>query len=335
MAGYDELRSHFDQFHAELFQSSASLGKNVIRPYAHSSAGSAVAPTPGANIHATGIGLLHDDVSAKDLAYKVFVFPGAPQVATQQTWRQYSVEVIPLPWQRPQAAVANQGRSRPIVGGVSIAPFGANYTGTLGCFLLDSQTGDVLALSNNHVIAGTNLYASNTAVCQPGAEGSPTLNSDVFSVVATVIPLSFDMLSPNDVDAATARVTDQSVIQIGGGGQFGITNYAPKAIATLRPGSRVTKSGRTTGVTTGTVVSIVQNVQVDYGASAPQIATFRESLQIAGDNGAPFSLPGDSGSLVVDLNTGGPGALLFAGDGVNTFATDISVPCKLLRAWPI
>jgi len=99
---------------------------------------------------------------------------------------------------------------------------------------------------------------------------------------------------------------------------------------------RVTKSGRTTGVTTGVVTAVnVNNVQVNYGTqSNPRIASFNETVQIVGDDGRPFSAPGDSGSVILDRGSKKPVALLFAGDGRATTACSFAGVCRDFNVMP-
>ncbi len=67
----------------------------------------------------------------------------------------------------------------------------------------------------------------------------------------------------NRLDAAVARVTDLNAILTGR--MFGISNYNPTLLAPT-PGMLVTKSGRTTAVTTGTITgTMINNVSVNYG----------------------------------------------------------------------
>jgi hypothetical protein len=326
-SNFEEFRSHLAEFQAAVLAPRGQLSAQVARSYA--SVADTAPARRGANIHATGIGLAHDNARTTELAYKIFVFPGSPPTDEPEAWREYPVEIVPLPIQKPYSAVPNRLRTRPIPGGVSVAPYSASYVGTLGC-ILHRENGELLALSNNHVLAGTDSYAAGTQICQCGPENVATQQADVFAVLADIIPLSFNAQLPNEFDVATARIIDGA--DAGTGTMLGIPSYSPASITQLQPGVRVTKSGRTSSVTTGTVVNVAQNIQVDYNS---RIAVFSESFQIAGDEGLPFSLPGDSGSLVLRLDSGGPAALLFAGDGVNTFASDISKVCLRLGAWPI
>jgi len=100
---------------------------------------------------------------------------------------------------------------------------------------------------------------------------------------------------------------------------------------------RVMKMGRTTGFTRGRITATnVQGVEVNYGTPQfPRIAVFRGITVVVGDGGNPFSLPGDSGSVILEEATGHPVALLFAGDGVKTMACDLGALCQQLGAWPV
>ena len=100
---------------------------------------------------------------------------------------------------------------------------------------------------------------------------------------------------------------------------------------------RVMKMGRTTGFTRGIITATnIQGTQVNYGTPQfPRIAVFQDTIRIIGDENKPFSLPGDSGSVILEEATGHPIALLFAGDGVRTTACDLGALCQQLRAWPI
>ena len=99
----------------------------------------------------------------------------------------------------------------------------------------------------------------------------------------------------------------------------------------------VTKSGRTTGVTRGTITAVgVNAVQVNYGTPTNLIvATFNDTIEIVGDDGRPFSGPGDSGSVILETSTGRPVGLLFAGDGRTTTACSIAGVCRHFQIAPV
>lgn len=78
-------------------------------------------------------------------------------------------------------------------------------------------------------------------------------------------------------------------------------------------------------------------MQINYGTlNAPRIATFNDTIEIISDDASkPFSMPGDSGSVILDRDTGQPVALLFAGDGRTTTACDFGGVCRQFQALPV
>jgi len=75
-------------------------------------------------------------------------------------------------------------------------------------------------------------------------------------------------------------------------------------------GAPVWKVGRTTGVTVGTIGSArLRFVAVDFAFGT---LFFDDVFEVTGDNGQPFSIGGDSGSLVLNASNEAVG-LLFAG----------------------
>jgi hypothetical protein len=243
----------------------------------------------------------------------------------------------------PPPIADHRSRQRPVVGGVSIAPVNQDYVGTLGGFLRRAVNGmeQIFALSNNHVLADVNQLAIGTNIVQPGPELGVMLQpGDVFATLSAFVPIEFPLsrLQPvvNRVDAAIALIPQEYVGLIELGKQFGIPNYTPQLTVPL-PGMRVIKSGRTTGVTRGVIKAThVNGVQVNYSDThTPRVATFNSAITIIGDEGQPFSNPGDSGALILEEATGRPVALLFAGDGRTTTACDLGDVCQRFQAFPV
>jgi hypothetical protein len=254
----------------------------------------------------------------------------------------------------PQAIPPQRERIRPIVGGVSISPLNANFVGTLGCFLLrrNVDTEEVFVLSNNHVLADVDRLPHGTQIVQPGPELPPFVTDphDAFAALHTTIPIQFPSSGNQPVfnrfDAAIGNVTNGQIIARGS--MFGMARagqpnpnnlpiYDPSRVVSPEPKMRVMKIGRTTGFTRGMITATnVQGLQVNYGTTEfPRIAVFRGTITIVGDNNQPFSLPGDSGSVILEESTGHPVALLFAGDGRTTDACDLGALCQQLGAWPV
>src|SRR5262249_47202685 len=191
----------------------------------------------------------------------------------------------------------------------------------------------LFVLSNNHVLADVNRFAIGTPHTQPFSANP----ADVIATLADFEPIRFPAPGSqprNVIDAAIARVTNPA--QAVTARILNIPNFAPQLLAP-RPGMAVTKAGRTTGVTTGIIRAVrVRGVQVNYGTRQnPIIATFDNAITITGDAGAPFSNPGDSGSVILDRQSGRPVALLFAGDSATTTACDVAAACARFNARPV
>jgi len=226
-----------------------------------------------------------------------------------------------------RALQSRTGRVRPAPGGVSIGHYRIT-AGTLGVVV--RRAGVRLILSNNHVLANSNSAGVGDAILQPGPYDGGTSN-DRIATLEEFVPIVFDsfwdwLLSlfgisrpvRNVVDAAVGRpladaVVSDEILEIGTA-----SGTAPPAI-----GTRVRKSGRTSGLTEGEVTAISVTVRVSYGGL--RVARFRDQV-VAG----PMSQGGDSGSLVVDAGNRAVG-LLFAGSANTTIFNPISHVQALLR----
>ena len=359
MASYGEVLSVLKNFRNELHtqkqaevsaQFSPTSARSARRAGAFAARGGVSAfATPLTNVHATGVGVRvrEGKVLENEFVIKVYVFDkqdlGEATPKLTQSFQDVEIDVEPLPIQIALAAAvgpANRRRRRPIPGGMSVAPLNAPFVGTLGGFVRRVSNGvtQTFALSNNHVFADVNSLPIGTQIVQPGPEVGPTKPGDIFAALSAFTPIQFPSPAApavtNRFDAAIAIVSNLTLIRTGA--MLGIPSYAPTLLAPV-PGMRVTKSGRTTGVTTGTITATgVNGVQVDYGTPThPRIATFNDTIEIVGDGDTPFSLPGDSGSLILDRATGRPVALLFAGDGTTTTACDVGAVCQELQAFPV
>jgi len=211
-------------------------------------------------------------------------------------------------------AYAHTGRYRPAPGGVSIGHPTAT-AGTLGGYVLDQRTGEVLLLSNNHVIAGQNACQAGDPILQQGPlDGG--LEPDVLARLERWVPLDFAPNGSNLVDAAVARPVMLSAVELA---ILGL-GAGPNAATAAQVGMAVQKSGRSTERTTGgRVASIDATFRVDYSYTGSRVAWFRDALIVLGPEG--FSQPGDSGSLLLteeaDPKVMG---LLFAGNASGAFS---------------
>jgi len=238
-------------------------------------------------------------------------------------------------------------RWRPVVPpGVSIGHPQVT-AGTFGCLV--RRADEIFILSNNHVLADLNRARLGDPILQPGAADGGTMD-DQIATLAAYIPLDFGTSEPecrlvswlaqalnwlagavgsshrlqpvrqtpgvNRADAALARPTSpdlvtNEILYIG----------APVGVGTATLGTRVQKTGRTTGYTTGTITQIDATVRIDYYGPT---ALFEGQL-IA----SPMSQPGDSGSAVLDMEEHVVG-LLFAGSDAATVINPIDAVLSAL-----
>jgi hypothetical protein len=197
------------------------------------------------------------------------------------------------------------------------------YGGTLGALVQDAN-GAQYILSNNHVLARTNAAKLGEDIIQPGLiDQSPVCAQDSSDAVADLsrfVPIQFKgkgTTQPNTVDAAIAAVRSGAVDSKGS-----ILDIGMISDTTLQPGIglAVKKSGRTTGLTTGSISAMDVTVDVSYGSGK----TARFVNQILVTPGT-FIDSGDSGSLMVEDLDPTPHAvgLLFAGSSTVAIANPI------------
>jgi hypothetical protein len=289
-----------------------------------------------ANIVGAGVGYKNGDHSA-GLAVQVFVvkklLPGQldPSLAVPKSVTVDSDqlptdvietgEIVALPNAYPfdvinaQAVGVYTGRERPAPGGCSVGHPKVT-AGTFGCLV--NRNNGLYILSNNHVLGAVNRARVGDPIYQPGAVDGGT-DADTIAQIDSlddVVEIDFSAGAVNEVDAALALTnTDDTSPQMEGG--LAIDDPTP-----LDPsvGMNVQKVGRTTGLTTGQVLSLSARVRVNYDN---QFGQFQNQIAIRGTGGSAFSQPGDSGSLVLSTGTVQPVALLFAGSDQTTFATPI------------
>ena len=276
-----------------------------------------------------GVGIGEKDRNGEptgDLAVKVYVVDKAPADAIQpQSLVPEDIAGHPTDVEEVGIVTASQLRTkfRPAPGGCSIGHTRIT-AGTLGAFV--EADGEVLILSNNHVIANSNEAADGDHILQPGPSDGGTDPADRIAHLNSWVPITFGG-TDNYVDAALAtpypdwfKSVTPFILQIG------------EVRGSIEPvlGLQVQKMGRTTKLTHGQITGVGVTIGVRYGSN---VARFREQVQIRGAGGNPFSLPGDSGSLILTEDNTAT-ALLFAGsnDGSSTFASPILAVIDELKA---
>lgn len=228
---------------------------------------------------------------------------------------------------RPLSAqsVSLTKKVRPAFGGVSVGHHaitaGTVATGCYDATPFPGMPSKFYLLSNNHVLANSNAAAVGDAILQPGAYDGGTVANDKIATLSRFVEIKFldGSANPptNEVDAALAEVDlsdlDRRIHWVG---------TMRKTVATPEVGLLLSKCGRTTGFTTGRIVNINATVDVNYGSG--KTARFVGQLITT-----PMSAPGDSGSLVADLDGSAVG-LLFAGSTLATVVNTIEAVQRLL-----
>jgi S1-C subfamily serine protease len=216
-------------------------------------------------------------------------------------------------------------RIRPAMGGFSVGHYKIS-AGTIGTCVYDrdplpNMPRRYYILSNNHVLANSNNAVIGDPILQPGPYDGGTVPNDIIAKLSRFVPIHFINLPNiplNYVDAAIAagefHNLNREIYWIG---YVKKVNYKPKV------GDLVEKTGRTTNFTTGKILALNATVNVNYGGG--NIARFINQIVTTS-----MSAPGDSGSLICDLNEAAVG-LLFAGSSQITIANSISIVEKYLN----
>ncbi len=207
-------------------------------------------------------------------------------------------------------------RRRPCPGGYSIGHPRVT-AGTLGGVGRRGRKWGFI-LSNNHVLAATNTGARGDEIYQPGSAdgGGP---GDRIGILEHWVPIDFSG-GHNEVDCAMAKTLgrwDRNSIRL----VEGIGTPHAETDATV--GQSVRKSGRTTQLTLGTILSDNASIRVRYGPG--QLAAFINQLQYT-----HMTLGGDSGSLIWDQKSLTVVGLHFAGSKAASYGNKIKRVLSLL-----
>lgn len=227
------------------------------------------------------------------------------------------------------------GRHRPARPGISLGHFRVT-AGTFGLMVRDRASGEPLILSNNHVIANSNDALTGDPILQPGLADGGDSEADVIGALDRFCPIEFTVEPPSCSIARTVvEVANTIARAIGSRHRLQAYKVNPQATnlvdgAVARPldlglvdeevlgiglvegtraaalGMGVRKSGRTTGLTSGTINVIDATVTIGYGPS--KRARFEGQIVTS-----PMSEPGDSGSALIDAGSQSVVGLLFAG----------------------
>lgn len=226
---------------------------------------------------------------------------------------------IPVPVGPPNGA--RSARRPRLCGGLGISAFRDLY-GTLGAVVRDRQTGELMLLSNWHVLYATRGARPGQPIYQPAlAARRPEA-----AIVARAARegLSAAAAGRLPLDAAVATLVDQ--------GPEGWENYQIEigrlaGLARPRLGMVVAKSGVTTGRSRGVVTGVEGFSRMTYeGSWARLIERVVTVSRYPLDAGYGLvSLAGDSGSIWLEEATGQAVALHFSGlrDGTRAQGMDL------------
>jgi len=214
-------------------------------------------------------------------------------------------------------------------------------SGTLGALI--QRGGTFFILSNNHVLDKSSFGATGDPITQPGLIDNNCNGGTLVAHLSEAAALKPSPCSPTPCTGPAPSNVDAAIAQIVGGavdssgsildlGAVGATNIAPappsvtlaNPSAVLMANEGVAKSGRSSGLTCSTLMSVLTLVSVDYNASCGGAkaftSTFNNQVIV---NGGSFSAAGDSGSLVVTSDTARPVGLLYGGNSTTTSANPI------------
>lgn len=210
-------------------------------------------------------------------------------------------------------------------------------SGTAGALV--RKAGSTFILSNNHVLAASNVGLLGDPINQPGMLDNRCRapESDYIANLTAFRKLKF-IGGKNKVDAALAEVREGMVDESGEVIGIGIPGNR-----TVKPqvGLLVKKSGRTTGLRKGEITDVNVSVNVGYTDScaddaAALVARFVRQFFVQSVNSRSFSEGGDSGSVIYEDVDSCPRAagLLFAGNQFFTVGTKMDTVLKQLKSLP-
>jgi hypothetical protein len=207
-------------------------------------------------------------------------------------------------------------RRTPISPGYSVGHISGD-TGTLGSIVM--RDGRYFLLSNSHVLAMCGKAKRGDIILYPGIDDGGKKTKDVIAKLADFVKLK--KRGVNTVDTAIAEIDadriEEVMAKIRGIGLV-------KATTKPKIGMKVEKVGRTSGKTTGTVISSkFRPLRLPY----PEIGdiSFEDQILIT-----RFTKPGDSGSLVIDSKSKKAIGLHFAGAKGGSISAPINRVLELM-----
>lgn len=281
------------------------------------------------NVIGAGVGLKYvDGRPTSEPAVVVFVEKKYPKDFIK---KQSDLDLIPQKIDGIQTDIIEVGKIepqnslrakvRPICPGISIGHQGIT-AGTLGGIFQDAD-GDIVVLSNNHVIANENKAKNGDIIFQPGPMDNPGPEQfggwegkpEDLSYFATLKKFHRLEKDGNSHDSAVAKIHQSFIDSQMVSTQFPSLNRPIAGFGDAAIQMPVQKLGRTTGYTTGQVLALKATFTIGYDFGP---ATFQDCIVCTS-----MSAGGDSGSVIMDMQMNAVG-LLFAGSDRVTLANPIS-----------
>ncbi|WP_096190119.1 chymotrypsin family serine protease [Evansella halocellulosilytica] len=216
---------------------------------------------------------------------------------------------------------------RPVKGGWSIGHPDIT-AGTVGAIVYNREESNLTKyyiLSNNHVLANSNNANIGDPILQPGAVDGGSAPDDQVATLSRFVPIDLTPDKPlseheNVIDAAIAEGSLQELDR-----DIYWSGYVRGWVEKdeVEVGAVVKKIGRTSGYTTGEILSVDATIDVNFGNN--RVARFHDQILTT-----HMSEGGDSGSLVTDMENRAVG-LLFAGSTEVTILNQIENVRNLLE----
>jgi hypothetical protein len=233
-----------------------------------------------------------------------------PKRVRLEDGREVCTDVVEIGRIRKLQQLDPKQRWRPSPTGVSTSRADENSAGTIGWFIVD-ENGAVYAISNNHVWARENKGSPSDPLLQPGRLDGGDPEKDVLFTLLDYVPIDFSG-GVNKADVAVANILDYSSVYMSILNVGGVSGKRVPGV-----GEAVSKMGRSTGLTKGTVTDDSATLLIGYDTGT---ATFTDVI-IA--QGSGVIKAGDSGSPVL-TSDGRFAGLVFAGNDEGS----VLVACK-------
>lgn len=201
---------------------------------------------------------------------------------------------------RPEAT-AVQAKKLALQSGYSIGHHRIT-AGTLGAII--RKGGKYFVLSNSHVLANSGKGTVGDAILYPGYADGGKMATSLAATLSEFVAFDTSGDHVNRVDAAIAEISEAFLKKV----NISIHKAAsPIKTIVAKRGMKVTKSGRTTGKTTGEVLDVNFRFVMRYPGVVGQVGYIDQVLC------SRYTEPGDSGSIVVDTTSGKIVGMHFAG----------------------